>query len=148
MGLYAVQTTKSHETTVADMITNRGIDDIHAALAPEQMVSYVIVESENPDIVERAIEEVPHARKVLKEKTSMAEVEGFLEPTSDVEGVNEGDIVELTSGPFQGEKAQIQKIDESNERVTVEMLEATVPIPVEVRGDQLRVLDSDERGED
>jgi transcriptional antiterminator NusG len=29
--------------------------------------------------------------------------------------------------------------------VTVELYEATVPIPVTVRGDQIRVLDSEER---
>jgi transcriptional antiterminator NusG len=31
------------------------------------------------------------------------------------------------------------------DQVTVELYEATVPIPVTVRGDQIRVLDSEER---
>jgi len=33
----------------------------------------------------------------------------------------------------------------SEDQVTVELYEATVPIPVTVRGDQIRVLDSEER---
>ena len=52
---------------------------------------------------------------------------------------------ELVAGPFKGEKAKVQRIDEGKDQVTVELYEATVPIPVTVRGDQIRVLDSDER---
>lgn len=144
MPLYAIKTTASHENTVADMVTNRGYEEIHAAMAPDQMTSYTIVEAENRGVVERSIEEVPHARKVLEGTTSMSEVDRFLEERSDVEGLKEGAVVRLTDGPFQGEKAKITEIDESNERATVELYEATVPIPVDVRGDQLRVLDKDE----
>jgi transcriptional antiterminator NusG len=75
----------------------------------------------------------------------MSEVEHFLSSTPDVEGIAESDIVELIAGPFKGEKAQVQRIDEGKDQVTVELYEATVPIPVTVRGDQIRVLDSDER---
>lgn len=148
MPLYAVQTTASHEGTVADMVANKGFEDVHAAIAPEQMTSYMIVEAESRGSVKRAIEEIPHARKVLEGETPMAEVEDFLEPTSDVEDLQEGAVVRLTDGPFSGEKAKITEIDDSNERATVELYEATVPIPVEVRGDQLRVLDKDEWNEE
>jgi transcriptional antiterminator NusG len=148
MSLYAIKTTASHEETVADMVTNRGVQGIHAALAPDQMTSYVIVEAESRGEIDRAIDEIPHARKVLEGETAMAEVEGFLQPTSDVEGLEEGAVVRVTDGPFQGEKAKITEIDGSNERATVELYEATVPIPVEVRGDQLRVLDKDEWDKD
>lgn len=147
MGLYAVKTTASHEGTVVNMITNKGYQEIHAALAPEQMTAYVVVEAEDRNYVERAVEEIPHANKVLQGETSMSEVETFLEPASDVEGLEEGAVVRLTGGPFQGEKAKITEVDDSNERATVELYEATVPIPVEVRGDQLRVLDKDEWNE-
>lgn len=148
MGLYAVKTTASHEETVAGMLTNRGAGEIYAALAPDQMTAYVVVEAESRGVVKRTIKEIPHAQKVLEGETSMKEVEGFLEPASDVEGLEEGAVVRLTDGPFQGDKAKITDIDGTNERVTVELYEATVPIPVEVRGDQLRVLDKDEWNEE
>jgi transcriptional antiterminator NusG len=51
--------------------------------------------------------------------------------------------VELVAGPFKGEKARVQKIDESKEEITVELFEATVPIPVTVRGDSVRVLEKE-----
>jgi len=105
----------------------------------------VMVEAEDDSVFERILDEIPHARGVVQGQTSMAEVEHFLSPTPDVEGIAEGDIVELVAGPFKGEKAQVQRIDEGKDQVTVELYEATVPIPVTVRGDQIRVLDSDER---
>ena len=145
MGIYAVKTTASQEQTVADMIINREESSIHAALAPDSVTSYVMVEADDDSVFERILDEIPHARGVVEGQTSMAEVEHFLSPTPDVEGIAEGDIVELIAGPFKGEKAQVQRIDEGKDQVTVELYEATVPIPVTVRGDQIRVLDSEER---
>ncbi len=145
MGIYAVKTTASQEKTVAEMIINREEPTIHAALAPDSVTSYVMVEADDESVFERILDEIPHARGMVQGRTSMAEVEHFLSPTPDVEGIAEGDIVELIAGPFKGEKAQVQRIDEGKDQVTVELYEATVPIPVTVRGDQIRVLDSEER---
>ena len=145
MGMFAVKTTASQERTVADMIMNREESEIHAVLAPDSLTSYVMVEADNTAVLERVLEEVPHARNIVPGESGIAEVEHFLSPKPDVEGIAEGDIVELIAGPFKGEKAQVQRIDEGKDQVTVELYEATVPIPVTVRGDQIRVLDSDER---
>ncbi|PSQ21501.1 transcription elongation factor Spt5 [Halobacteriales archaeon QS_8_65_32] len=145
MGMYAVKTTASQERTVADMIINREEEEIHAALAPDSLTSYVMVEAEGHAALERVLGEIPHARNLVPGESSITEVEHFLSPKPDVEGIAEGDIVELIAGPFKGEKARVQRIDEGKDQVTVELYEATVPIPVTVRGDQIRVLDSDER---
>ncbi|WP_049971246.1 transcription elongation factor Spt5 [Haladaptatus cibarius] len=145
MSIYAVKTTASQERTVADMIVNREEPDIHAVLAPDSLTSYVMVEAEGDAVISRVLEEIPHARSMVPGVSSISEVEHFLSPTPDVEGIAEGDIVELIAGPFKGEKAQVQRIDEGKDQVTVELYEATVPIPVTVRGDQIRVLDSEER---
>ena len=145
MGMYAVKTTASQERTVADMIANREEPDIHAVLAPESLTSYVMVEADNQAVIERVLDEIPHARSIVPGESGIGEVEHFLSPKPDVEGIAEGDIVELIAGPFKGEKAQVQRIDEGKDQVTVELYEATVPIPVTVRGDQIRVLDSEER---
>jgi len=145
MPIYAVKTTASQERTVADMIMNREEETIHAALAPESLTSYVMVEADDYNIIERVLEDIPHARSVIPGESDITEVEHFLSPKPDVEGIAENDIVELIAGPFKGEKAQVQRIDEGKDQVTVELYEATVPIPVTVRGDQIRVLDSEER---
>ena len=145
MPIYAVKTTARQEKTVADMIINREEQEVHAALAPDSLTSYVMVEADNDAVLERVLEDIPHARTIVPGESDISEVEHFLSPKPDVEGIAEGDIVELIAGPFKGEKAQVQRIDEGKDQVTVELYEATVPIPVTVRGDQIRVLDSDER---
>ncbi|MFW5922023.1 MAG: transcription elongation factor Spt5 [Halodesulfurarchaeum sp.] len=145
MSIFAVKTTASQEQTVASMIANREEEKVHAVLAPESLTSYVMVEAEDTGVLERVLEDIPHARSIVPGESGISEVEHFLSPKPDVEGIAEGDIVELIAGPFKGEKAQVQRIDEGKDQVTVELYEATVPIPVTVRGDQIRVLDSDER---
>ncbi len=145
MGIYAVKTTARQERTVADMIATKEEDEVHAVLSPDSLTSYVMVEADGTSVLERLLDEIPHARTIVSGKSGITEVEHFLSPTPDVEGIAEADIVELIAGPFQGEKARVQRIDEGKDQVTVELYEATVPIPVTVRGDQIRVLDSDER---
>lgn len=145
MPYYSVKTTASHEETVVGMIVDKGGDEIYAGMAPENMTGYVLIEAESPAPIKRAIENVPHAQKILQGEASSKEVLDFLDPASDVENVSEGDLVQITGGPYKGEKAQIQKIDQNKSRVTVKLVEATVPIPVEMKGSKVRRLDSDER---
>jgi transcriptional antiterminator NusG len=96
------------------------------------------------EIVEHAIQNIPHAKAVVKGASSIAEVQHFLAPKPVVTGISEGDIVELISGPFKGEKARVKRVDVSKEEITVELFEAMVPIPITVRGDHVRVLSKDD----
>ena len=70
-------------------------------------------------------------------------IDHYLAPKPLVSGIMEGDVVELVAGPFKGEKARVQNIDEAKEEITVELFEAMVPIPVTVRGDHVRVLEKE-----
>jgi transcriptional antiterminator NusG len=144
--IFAVKTTANQERSVANMIamvTRKEQLDIRSVLVPEELKGYVLVES---PIVETAITNIPHAKAVVRGASSIAEVQHFLAPKPTVTGISEGDIVELTAGPFKGEKARVKRIDEAKEEITVELSEAMVPIPVTVRGDIVRVLSKEERG--
>ncbi|RLI89743.1 MAG: transcription elongation factor Spt5, partial [Candidatus Altiarchaeales archaeon] len=68
------------------------------------------------------------------------ELEKILMPTSIVQKVNKGDLIELIDGPFKKEKARVAKIDRDKDEITVELIEAAVPIPVVVKGDDIRIL--------
>ena len=74
---------------------------------------------------------------------SLEELTPHLTPPPAVTGIEEGNIVEVISGPFKGEKARVQRIDQAKEEVTVELFEAMVPIPITVRGDHVRVLEKE-----
>ena len=107
----------------------------------------MLVETINPDRLEEVVKGIRRARGVVKGETSLSEIDHFLAPKPLVSGIIEGDIVELIAGPFKGEKARVQQIDEAKEEITVELFEAVVPIPVTVRGDSVRVIQKEEREE-
>ena len=145
--IYVVKTTANQERSVANMIAQiarKEKYDIRALLVPDVLKGYVLVESTAPEIVDQAIQGIPHARSVIKGASSIQEVEHFLSPKPAVIGINEGSIVELISGPFKGEKARVKRVDVAKEEITVELFEAMVPIPITVRGDHVRVLSKDE----
>ena len=141
-----LKTSIGHERNVADGVSSKaktGNTGIFAILAPGKLDGYVFMEAMNTDLVRETVRGVRKAKGLVEGETSFNEIEHFLTPKPLVSGIMEGDVVELVAGPFKGEKARVQKIDESKEEITVELFEATVPIPVTVRGDHVRVLEKD-----
>ena len=141
-----LKTSIGHERNVADGVASKakgGNTGIFALLSPEKLDGYVIVEGMNTDLVRETVRGVRKSKGLVEGETKFSEIEHFLTPKPLVSGIMEGDVVELVAGPFKGEKARVQKIDESKEEITVELFEATVPIPVTVRGDHVRVLEKE-----
>ncbi len=146
--IMAVKTSIGHEKTVADSVASRSRAKdagIFSILAPGNLRGYVFVESMNPDRLGEIVKGIRRARGVIRGETSFEDVAHYLTPKPVVSGIVEGDIVELVAGPFKGEKARVQHIDEGKEEITVELFEAMVPIPVTVRGDHVRVIEKEER---
>jgi len=142
-----LKTSIGHERAVVDGVASKvktgGDKGIFALLAPGKLEGYVFMEAMNTDLVRETCRGVRKAKGLVEGETNLSEIEHFLTPKPLVSGISEGDVVELVAGPFKGEKARVQKIDESKEEITVELFEATVPIPVTVRGDSVRVLEKE-----
>ena len=117
--------------------------DIYAILSPAGLRGYVFVEGMNTDRLLEKTRDIKKARSFIDGETDIEEVGPYLIPMSAVVGIVEGDIVELVNGPFKGEKARIQQIDSAKEEITVELIEAMVPIPVTVKGDSVRVIEKE-----
>lgn len=145
--IFAIKTTSKQERTVADNIL-KAIDtkqtdvNVTAIIVPNELKGYVLIETpEKMNRVEQLVELIAHARTVIKGETSLAEVGHFLIPKPVVAGIEEGTIVELIAGPFKGEKAVVKRVDAAKEEITVELYESVVPIPITVRGDNVRVVE-------
>ncbi|MEM3699238.1 MAG: transcription elongation factor Spt5, partial [Archaeoglobaceae archaeon] len=52
--------------------------------------------------------------------------------------------VEVTVGPFKGERGIVQRVDSTRNEITIELLEAVVPIPVTVKAENVRVVEKKE----
>jgi transcriptional antiterminator NusG len=151
--IFAVKTTVNQEQAVANMvegaIKEKPLSEhgLKAILVPDELRGYVLVEAVFPEILEQIVQSIPHARGLVKGDMGLEEIEHFLTPKPSVTGILEGNIIELVSGPFKGERARVKKVDEAHEEITVELFEAMVPIPVTVRGDSVRVLSKEENEE-
>lgn len=144
--IMVLKTQIDQERTVADMLhskANLGEKDIYAILSPGNLRGYVFVEGMNTDRMREKTREIRKARSFIDGETSIEEIDHYLTPLSTVIGIVEGDLVELVNGPFKGEKARVQQIDQCKEEITVELIEAMVPIPVTVKGDSVRVIEKE-----
>jgi transcription termination/antitermination protein NusG len=140
----AIKTSRGYEREVADTLLARAEekpDVVFALLVPSSLRGYVFAEGMSFEGVREMLKGIRKARGLVEGETTLKEVEPLLVPKITVEGFVEGAIVELISGPFKGEKARVKKIDQTKEEITVELIEAVVPIPVTVRGDHVRMLE-------
>ena len=143
-----LKTQIDQEVTVARELTskeekNKGSKDIYAILSPAGLRGYVFVEGMNTDRLREKTRDIKKARSFIGGETDIEEISPYLTPMSAVVGIVEGDIVELVNGPFKGEKARVQQIDQGKEEITVELIEAMAPIPVTVKGDSVRVIEKE-----
>mgnify|MGYP000067794364 FL=1 len=149
--IYALKTTVNQEQAVANLIIaaikdmDKREHGIKSILVPDELKGYVLIEAAFPDVIEQIIQNIPHARGLIKGDMKLEEVEHFLTPKPSVTGIMEGSIIEIVAGPFKDEKARVKKVDEAHEELTIELFEAMVPIPVTVRGDSVRVLSKEEK---
>ena len=144
---FAVKTTANQERVVANLVemaVKKYKLDVFSILAPKELKGYVVVEAEAMEDLLKAIRGLPHIKGVVKGEINLSEVEHFLTPRKAAEQIKEGYKVEIVSGPFKGELAVVKRVDEAKNEITVELIEAVVPIPVTVKADHVRVVDKQE----
>lgn len=144
--IMVLKTQMDQEKSVADSLLSKaqlGEKDIYAIFSPAGLRGYVFVEGMNTDRLREKTRDIKKARSFVDGETSIEEISHYMVPVSAVIGIVEGDLVELINGPFKGEIARVQQIDQSKEEITVELIEAMVPIPVTVKGDSVRVVEKE-----
>lgn len=144
--IYTLRTTVGRENAVINTLANK-IDnlgsDIKAIFYPAELKGYVFIEGDI-SAIEKIIAGVPHVRGLIRKEVSIEEINQFLETKRVEIKINRGDTIEIISGPFKGEKGKVTRIDEAKEEITVELLEAAVPIPITVSMDSVRIVEREE----
>ncbi len=136
-----VRTTTGRENVVIETITSRVKSRnmaVKSAFHPEELRGYIFIEGESGDIDE-AIRNIPHVRGIINKEVPLKEIERFLIPEKSEIKVDLGDIVEVIGGPFKGERAKVTRMDEIKGEITVELLEAAIPIPVTISVNTVRI---------
>ncbi len=141
--IFIYRVTAGQEKVVADVLRNKirkAKMSIYAVAAIDELHGYLLIEAEDEVAVRQAAMRIPHIKGVLSKAMSPDEVDTLISAKHVGITVNKGDIVELISGPFKGEKARVIKIDETKDDVTVELTEVAVPIPVTIKITAIRVF--------
>ncbi|MFB0560699.1 MAG: transcription elongation factor Spt5 [Candidatus Lokiarchaeia archaeon] len=150
--IFALRTTIGQEKSVATLIEKRMEGNpeanIKAILAPESLNGYVFIEAPSQREVNIIITGIPHVRGKVVGKIDIDELNDFLIPKPPTEGINRGDIVEITGGPFKGERAKVTRIDPDKGEVVLELIETQFLIPVKVHADYVKLVEKGEGEEE
>ena len=146
--IFTIKTQVGKEQNTADLINSRAGKSkikIPSILVTPELRGYIFIESYDKERIKDMIKTVSYARNMLEGDTPVEQIEHFLAPKPAVTSLAEGYTVEVTSGPFKGERAKIIKVDNTKNEITIELLEATVPIPITVPAESVRVLEKEEK---
>jgi len=149
--IFSIKTQVGKEQNTADLIHSRAKKqklDIPSILITPELRGYIFLEGFEKERIKDMIKTISYARNMLEGDIPLSQIEHFLVPASAVAKIAEGDVVEMVSGPFRGETAKVTHIDDTKEEITVELFESVVPIPITVRGEQVRVVKRKEEDEE
>ena len=141
--ILTIKTQVGKEQNTADLINSRAKKSkikIPSILVTPELRGYLFLESYDKERIKDMIKTISYARNMLEGDIPIEQIEHFLVPASAVAKIAEGDVVEMVAGPFRGETAKVTHIDDTKEEITVELFESVVPIPITVRGEQVRVI--------
>ena len=140
MTILSARTTRGREKTAINAMRNKVKTsnlNIRALFHPDDLKGYIFIEGKEQDIKD-LVNDSRNARGVLDQKVDVDEIEKYLDEEQEEIKIEEGDTVEVISGPFKGEQAKIERVDDTNREVTIELIDAAVPIPTTVDIDTVR----------
>jgi transcriptional antiterminator NusG len=141
--IFAVRTTTGQERNVAEFLASKAEKErieIYSILATEDLKGYILVEASNKGAVEDLVRKTFKVKGIVPGETSIDELEHLLAPTKIIESIDKGDVVELVAGPFKGERARVTRVDKHKEEITLELMDAAVPIPITVGIEQVKIV--------
>ncbi len=142
-----IRTTVGRENAVIETLTckikNMGLT-IKSIFHPGELKGYIFLEGEE-EVINGLIKGVPHVKGIIRKEVSMTDIKKFLEVKKIEIKINRGDVVEVTGGPFKNEKGKVTRVDEAKSELTIEFLEAAVPIPITIPIDSARLIEAAEK---
>ena len=143
MSIFAIRTTSGREDIVIDIMSTKikreGLE-IKTIFHPAEIKGYIFAEGSS-GAVHKGVHGLMHIRGIIGKPVPIDDIKHFLE-TERRERimVEEGNVVEIIGGPFKGEKGKITRVDAVKDEVTIELLEASIPIPVTIAMEFIKVV--------
>ena len=147
--IYTLRTTSGREDIVMDMINskvNAENLDVKAVIHPTELKGYIFIEGGTGDI-HKALRGVMHTKGLIEKPVKIVDIQHFMEAKASEMKVDIDDVVEIIGGPFKAEKGRIKRIDKNKNEVTIELMEASIPIPVTIATEFIKVTKKGNKGE-
>jgi transcription termination/antitermination protein NusG len=142
--IHTIRVTSGQEKIIAEILMKKGKAeklDIYSIMHVENVKGYVFVETSDENTLVKLIQKVKHVKGFLRQPVTIDEIETLVKAEKQPSMVIErSDIVEMSSGPFKGERAKVLNIDEAKDEITVELIEVAVPIPVTVKSKMVKLF--------
>jgi transcriptional antiterminator NusG len=142
--IFPVKTTGGQEKTVATFVAKRAIQKskpIYAVLALDTWKGYVLFESATSQAVDESIQGFKHVRSKIPGMMQYQDIDKFLVTKSMVAELNEGDTVEIVSGPFKSMRAKITRLEKEKQEVTVILLDTAYQMPISLDAAYLKLVE-------
>ena len=141
--IFILKVSTNKEEQALELITDRVEKknlNVFAVARPHGLRGYILIEADSKDTVEEASYNLSYVKGLLPKTVVYEDIKNMIVPEVAVINIEKGDIVEIIAEPFKKEKAKVVRVDRLKEEVVVELLEATVPIPITVKLDNVRVI--------
>jgi len=141
--IFIIKVTTNKEDKALEMISDRAVKkqlNVFSLARPHGLKGYVILEAADRDSAEEAAFNLPYVKGIIGKTLTYEEIKNMLEPKVEAMNIAIGDIVEMIGQTFKGEKAKVTRIDKQKGEVVVSLLGASVPIPVTVKIDNVKVI--------
>ena len=141
--IFIIKVTTNKEEKAMEMVSDRAEKkdlNVFSVIKPHGLRGYMILEAADRESAEEAVFNLPYIKGIIGKTLSYEEVKSMLEPKIEDVKIEVGDIIEMISATFKGEKAKVLRIDKNRGEVTVSLLGASVPIPYTTKIDNVKVI--------
>ena len=142
--IYTIRVTSGQEKIVAEILMKKARAEklnIFSIVYIDNIKGYLFVEAPDENTLVKLLQKVKHVKGALKKAIGLDEIKNLIQAQKQPALIIEsGDTVEMTSGPFKGERAKVVKINEPKDEITVELIEVAVPIPVTVKTKMVKLF--------
>ncbi|MDO8564270.1 MAG: transcription elongation factor Spt5 [Nanoarchaeota archaeon] len=141
--IFIVKVATNKEDKAVEMIAQRAEKknlNVNAVVRPHGLRGYIILEALDRESAEESAFNLPYVKGIIGKTIVYEEIKKMLEPKIEEMNIQIGDMVEMIGQTFKGEKAKVTRIDKAKGEIIVSLLGASVPIPVTVKIDNVKVI--------
>lgn len=141
--IFIVKVATNKEDKAVEMIAQRATKknlNVNAVVRPHGLRGYIILEALDRESAEESAFNLPYVKGIIGKTIVYDEIKKMLEPKVEEMNIQVGDMVEMIGQTFKGEKAKVTRIDKAKGELIVSLLGASVPIPVTIKIDNVKVI--------